>query len=283
MSRPKVELPNYKAVYDYYEDHRQNQLFARFAHKAAARLFKPHFTFEDGAEEAIDTILRNKGRLFIADNHLTGNDQFLALAMAETNEVFHPLRGNTDIPTEPSLQSRPWVNLKKRKFLAGPVLRRAVDEAGAKPIVRTLDLERAGIPITPELEEMQKEAVIAFDDMEYRRVAFRGLNLFGYWEGTRNRINHREVQTLKKGMAYTACRVAQVAPAFMLTTGHYYGGEPNDYMKEDVPMPREPDFHISMPFEIKRDTTPSRLVEIVHPIMQDCVDITVLASEARAD
>ena len=44
MRRPAVRIDDFEAVYDYYEQHRQSQLFARAMHLLFARVYRADLT-----------------------------------------------------------------------------------------------------------------------------------------------------------------------------------------------------------------------------------------------
>lgn len=265
MARPKVELANYEAVYRYYETHKQNMAFARFAHFVLARVYRMDLTWDDGAPEAIAAAIQSGTRLIISPNHVTADDQYVIVAFAERLEALRPLRGKAFIPAEPSLFSR-----RGRK---GKMLRWAVDELGALPTFRLTDLKRRNIEITEESKATQHAATIRASEIQVAKLE-AGEMMAGFWEGTRNRTDHRVVQPLKKGMAHTAIAAAENVPVAILPAGIYYGGEPEDYDRPEVPAKYRPHVHIGMPLPV--DTTdPEVLTKRVFGEIQHCVDIAV--------
>jgi hypothetical protein len=271
MSKPEVTLPNYEAYYDYALQFQPNQTFAKAAHKLASMIYKLRTSYDDGARDVLGEAQRDNVRIFLASRHLTADDQYLLLALAQNEEVLSHMKGCTLIPTEPSLQSRP---LSK----GGPLLRSATENAGAISTFRLEDLKRQGIEITPEIEEMHRASIVRCADVFVEKIVNRDFHHAGYWEGTRNRTNHRTLLPLKKGIGYTACRVAQERPTIVVPVSHYFGGEPKDYRKGDVPHPRRPDMHIGMPFEVTPASTPELLIAQLAPALQSGIDITVARS-----
>jgi 1-acyl-sn-glycerol-3-phosphate acyltransferase len=278
MSRPQVSLENFEAVYDYYESHKQNQVFAMFGHAVLSRVYKPTISFaEDGAaKEAISQEFSAGTRLVISPNHLTEDDQYVIVSVVQREEVLHPLRGHTFIPSKPSLFTRP---LRQ----GGPILRRMIDGLGAIPIVRLEDLDRQGIVITPEIEELHRKAMLRADEIQVSKLVEQGNHMAGFWEGTRNREDHTKVQRLKKGIGYTVCKAAEDVDVSIVPVGVCYGGKPTDYKKLAVPHKYTPHvhIHIGMPFRVET-TSPEELVQVVHPAIQGCVDVAVNASMVRA-
>ncbi len=270
MARPTVDLANYEAVYRFYESHRQNMAFARFAHLVFNRVFRSDLTCDDGASEAITAAIDSGTRLMISPNHITGDDQYVIVAFAEKLKALRPLRGRAFIPAEPSLFIR--------KGLKGKMLRWAVDELGAMPTFRLEDLRRRKIEITEEIKAMHHAATIRASETQIAKLN-AGEMMAGFWEGTRNRSDYRIVQPLKKGMAHTAIAAAQTAPMAVLPVGIYYGSEPADYARPNVPGKRQPHIHIGTPFAVDTDD-PTALTDRVHGEIQRCVDVVVARAEA---
>src|SRR5680860_420483 len=125
MSRPPVQVDSFGAVYDYYEQHRQNQLYARAMHALFARVYRCDIVCEPGMEDAISEALAAGTRVIISPNHITADDQYVVVSIVQKVRSLRPLRGNTFIPAEPLLFSR--------SGFAGKGLRRAVDGLGAVP------------------------------------------------------------------------------------------------------------------------------------------------------
>ncbi len=271
MARPRVDLTNYEQVYRYYRDHRQNMAFARFAHLVFARVFRCEVTDDDGAAEAIRAAIDSGTRLIVSPNHITGDDQYVIVAFAQTYRPLRPLRGITFIPAEPSLFSR-----RGRK---GRLLRWAVDELGALPTFRLEDLRRRKIEITDETERTHRAATLMASEIQVDKLN-GGEMMAGFWEGTRNRTDYRIVQPLKKGMAHTAITAARSGPVAVLPVGIYYGAEPDDYAHPDVPGKRRPHVHIGMPMPVDTDD-PEVLAKQVHGEIQRCVDVVVERAERR--
>lgn len=290
--RPRATIDSRESIddlYDFYEDHQQSQLFARLGHFALSKVYRPSITFAEGAEEAIGEAIANDTRLIISPNHLTGDDQYVIVSMAQKEPVLHPLRGHTFIPAEPSLFTAKWRR-------GGQLLRRAVDGLGAIPIYRKEDLKRMGLSDDEEAQKLYEYALLQADEIETTRLVRGDRRIMTgnrypiaepsdlpydhmavFWEGTRNRVNHTRVQPLKLGPAYTACRAAEDVNLAVLPVGFYYGGEPTSYKKLNVPAKRKPTVHIGMPIPVEAQD-PRELVELVHPAIQACVDVAVAAT-----
>lgn len=272
LSRPEVTLDNYEAVYRFYEGFDQPKAFARFAHLVFAKVFRLDLSFEEGADEEIREALASGVRVVISPNHITGDDQYVIVALAQHLKALHPLRGNTFIPAEPSLFIR--------KGIMGRLLRWAVDGLGAVPTIRMEDLRRQKVEITPEVEDRYRNCTTRASDVQVSKLQ-RGQMMAGFWEGTRNRTDYRVVQPLKKGMAFTAIAAAETVPVAILPVGFYYGSEPEDYKRPDVPGKRRPHVHVGHPIPVET-TDAVTLVAQVHPAIQQCVDVVVARAEAVA-
>lgn len=272
MKRPDVDLDNFEAVYRYYESHDQNMPFARFAHLVFAKVFRIDLSVDEGATDVIRDSMASGTRMIISPNHLTGDDQYVIVALAQHLEALHPLRGKTFIPSEPSLFAR--------SGFKGRMLRRAVDGLGAMPTIRSKDLRRQGVEQTEEVVELHRRAMVAASDAQVAQL-IRGQHMAGFWEGTRNRTDYRVVQPLKKGMAHTAIAAAGSVNVAILPVGFSYGGEPADYKHPDLPGKHKPLVHVGMPIPVETSDA-NELVEIVYPAIQRCVDVVVARAEARS-
>lgn len=265
MARPSVDLFNDEAVYDFYVGHRQNMAFARFAHSVLNRVFRCDLSCDDGAPEAITAAINGGTRLIVSPNHVTADDQYVIVAFAQRLKALRPLRGITFIPAEPSLFTR--------RGRTGRLLRWAVDELGALPTFRKTDLERRGIEITDEVEAIYRAATRRASETQVAKLS-AGEHMAGFWEGTRNRVDHRVVQPLKKGMAHTAIAASAVASVAVLPVGLYYGGEPADYARPEVPRKWRPHVHIGTPLQVETDDVDALTEHVAHEL-QRCVDVVV--------
>lgn len=275
MRRPEVSLQNYEAVYDYYENHIQNQQFARFGHYVLGQIFKPKVTYaEDGAaQDAIKATFNEDSRVVLAVNHETELDQYELISLVKREKVFHPFIGNSFMAAKASLFMQPASK-------GGSVLRWALDEMGGIPVLRMEDIKRQGIEITPEIEAQHHQAILRADDVQLARL-IRGSHMGNFPEGTRNRTDHTRVQPLKKGFAHTVLRAANEVGVSIIPMGMYYG-EPESYDKLDIPNKYTPNIHIGMPLRVDPALSPEELVGQLHPAMQSCVDVAVRAYLERA-
>ena len=175
IRRPEIDLRNYKEVYDYYEQHEQSKTYARLAHFAISKLYKPQITNEDGVGECVEEEVQKGSRFIVSGNHLTADDQYVIVSVAEKMKELNRFRGNTFIPTEPSLFSR--------SGLTGKMLRRAVDGLGAIPTFRLEDLKRQGIEITEEINEMYQDSLLLSSKVHVSKL-LQGSHMAGFWSGS---------------------------------------------------------------------------------------------------
>ncbi len=263
--RPAVRLADHEALYRYYEAHEQNRAFARFAHVALNRYFKLDLSCDPGAEKALADALASGTRLVLSPNHITGDDQYVIVAAAEKLKALRPLRGKAFIPAEPSLFVR-----RGRK---GKMLRWAVDELGALPTFRREDLRRQGLEGAEGVDELYRACTVRASEIQVSKL-LQGHSMAGFWEGTRNRVDHRVVQPLKKGIAHTAIAASKSVDVAIVPMGFYFGSEPDDYQRPDLPGKRRPLVHVGMPIPVDTDD-PEVLVGRVHAAIQSCVDVVV--------
>ncbi len=279
MIRPEVSVESYAAIdelYGFYDEHIQSQVFARTAHFLLSKIYKPTTSFALGAEDAIRQDIDDGRKLAIDPNHLTGDDQYVVVAVAEKEQVFHPLRGNTIIPTEPSLSS---ASLKR----GGQLLRWACDGLGSIPITRNEDyFERQGVELTPERKELVRYgAQRASQTWEYK-ITEQPNHIAFFPESNRNRTDHTKVQPHKTGVIRSLLQASNQVGISMVPWGMYFGGEPTDYNKLDVPDKYTPHVHVGMPIQLEQFSSPDEVVSVLRPAMQACVDVAVRACQIRA-
>jgi len=276
MSRPEVLLQNYDALYNFYEQYEQNQLFARFGHFVLGQMYKPQVSYaEDGfAQEAIRNELDEDRRLALAANHLTDADQYALMSLIQREKVFHPFIGNSFMAAKASLFTRP-------PSKGGLVLRRALDGMGGIPVFRTEDVEYQDAETPTEITKLQQLARSRADDVQVARLK-RGRHGANFLEGTRNRVDQTQVQPLKKGFAHTVSRAAKDVGVFIVPIGMYYG-EPENYDKLDIPNKYSPNIRIGMPIRVDPALSAGELINILRPAMQDCVDVAVRVCLDRVD
>jgi hypothetical protein len=82
------------------------------------------------------------------------------------------------------------------------------------------------------------------------------------------------------GVAFTLCEAAEDVDVAVIPIAMYYGGEPTNYRKADVPARFTPDLHIGRLIPVET-TDPRELAKLIQPAMQACLDVAVAASESR--
>jgi hypothetical protein len=264
MSRPEVILPNAPEIFSWYTDHSQNQPFARFAHVALGIGIRAQITYGKGVQEAITEELDAGSTLVYSPPHPTDFDQYAIVSAVQRLRTLHRLRGNTSIPSKPDIfDQRDILHLLRRY---------AADEMGAVPAFRDDDLTRAGVEKTPEVIRQQKEAVALASSAHLTKI-MAGENLAVFWEGTRNKVDFREIQPLKKGPAHTLLRAVELGKRVMfLPVGVFYGDGPLENKNQKLPYLWKPFVHFSMPYALE-PSSPAEVVAKLHPALQQSVDI----------
>lgn len=220
-------------------------------------------------------MLSGGARLLLSPNHLTDADQYVLISLVKREEVLNPFIGNSFMAAKAPLFTRPV-------YKGGTILRRALDELGGIPVFRRVDIEQKGKKTPPEIERLYRQALRRANEVQVAKL-IAGNHMGNFPEGTRNRVNHKEVQTLKDGFAYTAIDAAQEVAISIVPIGIYYGGEPKSNKKQDVPSRRKPHIHIGMPIAVDPSSVPEELsLHQVHPAIQYCVDVAVQAYNDRA-
>lgn len=201
MSRPKIELENQAAVYDYYRDHRQGPQAARFLHGALALAFRGKLGFDTNAEATIDGLFKQGRTVVLASNHVKGTDPCVIAALPARRESLKPLVGNAFIPAKPSIYI--------------PGVRHLVDGLGAIPVWRKKDAK------TPEQEAMLGSANRALLATCVAKMN-RGEHMAIFPEGTRNKVDPLRVQQLQGGVGLMVCKVTQVEQPAIVPIGIHY-------------------------------------------------------------
>ncbi len=211
MKKPEVTLRNHEAVYDYYGQYRQPKFGAYIGHKIMSLMFRPNVEYAEGAKQKIDDILaRPNGRLVVALNHLSDNDQYVVSAMA-MREPFKAMVGKTFIQAKEPLFHHPNRAIR-------PVLRGGVDVMGAIPAFRKKDVLRE------EDVDLRKQAT----DRMLRTSIYKmnnGQHMAIFPEGTRNHEQPDVVQELKPGICAVLGGVASNLLVGVVPIGFTYEGD----------------------------------------------------------
>ncbi len=210
MRKPEVTLRNHEAVYDYYAQYKQPIAGAYIGHKVMSLMFRPNVEYASGAEEAIEDILHEDGRLVVAVNHLSDNDQYVVSSMALREKAFRPMVGNTFIQSKEILFHHP-------NKLLRPVLRRGVDAMGAIPAFRKKD-------VNTEDTDLRRQATNRMLQTSIQKLN-NGQHMAIFPEGTRNQEQPDVVQELKPGICAVLGGVASNLMVGIVPIGFTYQGD----------------------------------------------------------
>lgn len=258
MSRPKVTLENYEAVYDFYRDYEPKPNLARVGHAAMSLAFKPQFEIADGAQEAITDLLDNETRLMITVNHLLDTDQYAVASMAHLVPWMRPLIGNTNIPTKQSLSKNPF-------------LRRAIDIMGSVPVYRGSDVYVNGNDSERVRGQRFMATQLYYDTMAYKIDT--GKHMASFPEGTRNDTHPRTLLPIKAGLGEIMMRTNPRIQLALLPIGLWYGEDGDCNV-------RHPSMYISAPI-VQEFSSIEMITEIVGNELQLSVDAAIKHFENR--
>ncbi len=222
MKKPEVTLQNYEAVYDYYEQYQQPRIGAYIGHKIMSLMFRPNVEYADGADQTIEDILYAHGRLVVALNHLSDNDQYVVSAMALRERVFRPLVGHTFIQSKEVLFNHPNKIVK-------PLMRRGVDAMGAIPVFRKKD-------VNEDANYLRRLATDRMLQTSAEKIE-HGQHMAIFPEGTRNTERPDVVQPLKPGINAVLGQAAANLLVGVVPVGFTYGDDmrrPKMYVNEPM-------------------------------------------------
>jgi len=176
---PKLTPENYREAYEFYKHHPIDHDAAMLGHRLTALALRPRTTWEPGAEQETGDWLQDGGQVFLASHHISTWDTLLPAAVAEQEEVLHPVRANTFI-------------VAKKEVFTWP-LKTLVTELGGVPVLRP---SKTKGNVTDELREDNKRC---FTEMlSYR--ADKGQNVAGFPHGTFSRAPRNRVSNLRPGI-----------------------------------------------------------------------------------
>ncbi len=253
MSRPELVVENADAVYDYYANREPNSKTAHTLHYIFGKVYRPEVHFEEGAAEAIETHLEEKGNLIWASTHELFHDQFIMAALAERYRELQKLRANTVILGKVPLFKAPI-----------PGLRPILDSFGAIPTFRSKDIAKEGGDPTTTRDRATK--LLVATAIKHIDV---GRNLAIYPEGTRG-SNPEKVQKIRSGIGHIACGTANPDNILIMPSATNYHNGDRKFT---------PTVYIGQPFEVA--ASPSEVVDDVKEKLQHCVDeVNALASSS---
>lgn len=255
MKKPEVTLRNHEAVYEYYAQYEQPKVGAYIGHKVMSLMFRPNVEYAEGAQQTAEDILNNDGRLVVALNHLSDNDQYVVSSMALREKAFRPMVGNTFIQSKEVLFRHP-------NKLLRPLLRRGVDVMGAIPAFRKKD-------VNEEDAELRRQATDRMLQTSIQKLN-NGQHMAIFPEGTRNKEQPDVVQELKPGICAVLGGMASNLLVGVVPIGFTYDGDK-----------RHPQMWVDNPI-IYTGQDSDMLLADLHESLQHSVDCAISnASEVR--
>lgn len=242
MSRPKIQVENYQAVYDYYRTHRQGKLAAKVLHGALGTAFRAKIGFEKDAAQKISEIFESGRTVVLASNHVKAVDPCVIAALPSRSDVMKPVNGTTFIPAKPSI------------FKVGAV-RRLVDGLGAVPVWRDGDID----PSTQKTAYASASRVMLTTCVAKMNA---GEHMAIFPEGTRNKIDPARVQELKGGVGLMICKVSKVEQPAIIPIGIHYDESGLGMLSPTVCIGIPSDAPFARPREVM-DWLPDRMQTVV--------------------
>jgi 1-acyl-sn-glycerol-3-phosphate acyltransferase len=249
MSRPEIDVANYDALYDYYENRQPSERFSRFAFAALAKVYRPEAVFESGTADEVAKHLEANGSLIVAANHVNIHDQFVVASLARREEPLDQLPGRTIIPAKVSL------------FSPKP-LRVAVDAMGAVPTFRYKDIADKQTGVADEEHVRYKRAADMRMIRMMTRTLIQGRHVAIFPEGTRNADDPSRVQKIQRGIGVIAQNAAKKTAVAVLPVGIAYG--------ESVFTPRAA---VGKPLAVRGYKAAAELTRDIHDALQSAVDL----------
>ncbi len=186
-----MTVENADEVYDFYTEHQQPRLKARFAYVALAAKFRPRVSFDGDARAEIKRLIGDDVRLVICINHLSSRDQYIAAAAVAKSPI-RRLIGRIRV-------------LAKNDLFDDPKQRANLDMMGCIPVFRARDNH-------PETAAAASRRMIAV--CVERGV--RGDSFAIFPEGTRNDTDPSTLLPLASGVGQIAVGIAAHAPVAVL-------------------------------------------------------------------
>lgn len=213
MSKPKVILEDYKKVYDYYENRRQNPSAARRRHTVLAKLFKPVIHELNPELSSQINELRERGAQFvIAGNHVSDVDPVIMASLTRHYAPFAHLEGNTFIPSKSSL-------FKSR------IMRWLIDDLGATPQFRTKDVGKDGEPLPSKVKQLRNAARERSFTMARNKLQNQRQNMGIYPEGERQGEERDRISNIGFGLGKMICELDPSVEIAIIPISVHYGTE----------------------------------------------------------
>lgn len=266
MKRPKdITLENAGAIYDWHENTDSSTRFVQGIGWLADKLLGTQYGFLDNTKSAIE------------ENAHSGRGSAVSLSHAEWIDPGHfvkvcrqeeGLRGILDHVVVPA--GAGWSNL--------PVIGATIMRAGTVTTFREDDVyRRQGLPRTQENENARLAANRRMVEITVKKYN-KGYHVPFFPEGTRNRGNQREIQSIKGGMirAINEINAADGPGIMVVCMSVFYGDSP--YGKKSLRELRDAAVGIG---HIGLDPGENLNTDDVHYRMQECLDLAINLHESR--
>lgn len=260
MKRPEVTLPNYQAVYDWYQSYRQPRPVTKLAYAALNQRYKPSIHFAEGVHDEFSDLRRNGTPQIFVFNHLTNHsDQFVASAVA--HQIVPEDIGRTRVLAKDELfhgAQRYFVDMMG----AIPTFRKKdhVGKADKKPLNQE-EIDQL-LAEQSELVDQANEAMFAATGT----IVANGENMAVFGEGTHNKVDPAVLQKLRPGFARIALYAyAGGADIAVTPVGMSFG-----YSLDSLD-PRKATVIIAPSLYVSTSDTPETLVDATRESLQQAV------------
>ena len=260
MKRPEVTLPNYQAVYDWYQSYRQPRPVTKLAYAALNRRYNPNIHFAEGVHDEFSDLRRTKTPQIFVFNHLTNHsDQFVASAVA--HQIVPEDVGRTRV-------------LAKDELFHG-AQRHFVDLMGAIPTFRkkdhvgTADKKALSQEVLDQLLTEQAELVDQANEAMFvatGTIVANGENMAVFGEGTHNKVDPAVLQKLRPGFARIALHAYARGTDIAVTPIGMSFGHSLDSLN-----PRQATIVVAPSIYVTAADTPETLVDATHGSLQVAV------------
>lgn len=249
MNRPEVTFQNHEEVYKFYTTYKPHPRTSTFLYGAMGRVFTPRVTYAEGARKTISDLLGSGRNIVLASNHTKNIDPCNIAAMADREDTFHPIVGNSFV-------------LSKAAIFRHTVVRQIIDGLGAVPVYRLKDAEKEKVK-HPGKSPQYRTTIVGLMDMCTQRLN-EGQHMAIFAEGERNVKDITKLQPLFEGIGKVVCSVTEREQPAIVPMAILYG----DSLRSQY---ASPEIFVGNPaidsFSHRKDVT-AWLV----PALQHCID-----------
>jgi hypothetical protein len=223
--RPRIQedLSNMGEVTTYYTEHGPNRRFQRGFHVVMDKLVEPYVVYAPGIRSDIqEHVASDDPTVLVMTHHSWFDPSDDAAALQQEKEVFDPIIGKFVVPA-------------RMDYFAMPVIGSIIAIGGAKPMARKKDLARyfakqglseEAIAAKLDAKDEEREEVNGMIQHLMIEMAKNGYVYASYIEGTRNRGDQLQLQTVRDGVMdlLKAMEPSQRERAKLICMSHDYGG-----------------------------------------------------------